>query len=122
MRLRDLQEQVRTRRQATEADSSIHSVEPEPVVFEKPPPVGLPPEAVPPLTSETEAEAVLWLRAKLTTPQRIGPLIREWAGERDGSTGRYIDDLMAARWALSAQAFIDDDDKCWWRLPHSTLQ
>jgi len=67
-------------------------------------------------------KAISFLRAKLTTPQRIGPLILEWTGERDGSTGRWVDDLMAARWALNVQAFIDDDDKCWWRLPHPTLQ
>src|SRR3954468_17140531 len=49
--------------------------------------------------------AIVWLRAKLAVPQRIGSLIMEWAGERDGTTGRWIKDLMAARWALSVQAY-----------------
>ena len=67
-------------------------------------------------------EATSWLRAKLASPQHIGVLIREWAGQRDGDTGRWVDDLMAARWALSAQAFEGDDGLMWWRLPHPTVQ
>jgi len=67
-------------------------------------------------------EAVCWLRSKLSQPQPIAPLIAEWAGERDGSTGRWIDELMQARWTLAVQAYAGPDGKMWWRLPHATVQ
>src|SRR2546422_10633478 len=54
----------------------------------------------------TLLEAVTWLREKLTPgPRHIAPLIVEWVGERDGATGRWVDDLMAARWALNVTPF-----------------
>lgn len=58
-------------------------------------------------------EATAWLRAKLAAPQHIAPLIAEWAGERDGSTGRWIDDLMEARWALRVEAYEGEDGRLW---------
>jgi hypothetical protein len=67
-------------------------------------------------------EAVSWLRAKLASPQRIAPLVAECVGERDGSTGRWMDDLMEARWALRVIAYVGNDDRLWWRLPQETVQ
>jgi hypothetical protein len=67
-------------------------------------------------------EAVAWLRSKLSTSQRIAPLIAEWAGERDGSTGRWIDDLMQARWLLGVVAYVGEDGRFWWQLPQATVQ
>jgi hypothetical protein len=66
--------------------------------------------------------AVHFLRAKLTTPQPIAPLIQEWAGTQDKPTGRNLDALMEARWALNVSAYEGEDGKMWWRLPQSTLQ
>jgi hypothetical protein len=123
MRLRDLQEHVRAKHQATATALPLHSHNSVPITFEKPFPIVIAPEDTPPLTSETEAEsqAVLWLHAKLTTPQDIAPLIAEWCGQRDGDTGRWMKDLMAARWALSVQAYEGDDGRMWWRLPTPTI-
>ena len=71
----------------------------------------------------TETDAVTWLREKLTFPQRIAHIVAAWVGERDGSTGRWIDDLMAAGWALGVEAYVEEDDhRMWWRLPHVTVQ
>lgn len=66
-------------------------------------------------------EAVAWLRAKLIAPQRIADLIRQWVGERDGINGRWIDDLMAARWALGVQPYLGEDGRSWWKLPETSL-
>ncbi len=78
---------------------------------------------VPPIevVQESEPEAVTWLRTKLITPQRIAPLVAAWVGERDGSTGRWIDDLMQARWALKVEAYIGEDDRFWWRLTGTSV-
>ena len=124
MRLRDLQEQLRAKHQAGATDPSPHTYHQDPVTFAEPAPVVLPPEAVPPLSSKPEAgtEAVLWLRDKLATPKRIGALVAAWAGARDGDTGRWIGDLMAARWALSVQVYEGVDGLMWWRLRHPTVQ
>lgn len=65
----------------------------------------------------TLLEACAWLRSKLTTPQRIAPLIAEWVGTLDRPTGRTMDALMQARWTLGVQAYVSEDDRHWWRLP-----
>lgn len=68
-------------------------------------------------------EAIKFIHAKLAAgPQRTALLIREWAGERDGSTGRWIADLNAARRLLGVEAFSADDNRTWWRLPQETMQ
>ena len=67
-------------------------------------------------------EALAWLRVKLSTPQHIASLVAEWAGERDGATGWWIDDLMEARWALRVESYAGEDSRLWWRLPHETVQ
>jgi len=66
--------------------------------------------------------AMTWLRSKLTTPQRIAPLISEWLGTMDQPTGKSIDDLMNARWTLGVHAYIGDDERFWWRLEQETRQ
>jgi hypothetical protein len=66
---------------------------------------------------------MLWLRAKLAHgPSCIAPLIAEWVGTLDNPTGRLLDDLTQARWALSVQAYVGDDNRLWWRLPKGTMQ
>ncbi len=67
-------------------------------------------------------EAVSWLRSELSSPQRIAPLIAEWVGERDGINGRFIDDLMEARWTLGVMAYEGEDGWMWWQLPRETVQ
>ena len=68
----------------------------------------------------TEAER--WLAERLTFPCRIGLLIREWCGQRDGDTGRWAADLNKARAAMGVVAYEEADGKMWWRLPHATVQ
>ena len=72
---------------------------------------------------EAEPAAVTWLRSKLTPdPQHIAPLIAEWVGERDGASGRWIDDLITARWTLGVEAYVGEDERYWWWLPRETVQ
>ena len=66
--------------------------------------------------------AAAWLHAKLTVPQRIAPLVAEWVGTMDTPTGRSIDALMEARWALRVEAYEGEDSRLWWRLPAETVQ
>jgi len=67
-------------------------------------------------------EAASWLSTKLSTPQRIAPLIAEWVGSLDNPTSRNLDDLMQARWALKVEAYVGEDNRLWWRLPHEAVQ
>jgi TubC N-terminal docking domain len=67
-------------------------------------------------------DAVTWLRAQLNIPGRIAPIIAEWVGERDGISGRWIDDLMAARWTLGVEAYAGEDGRMWWRVPQTYVQ
>lgn len=66
--------------------------------------------------------AVRWLRERLTRPQHIADLIGDWLGTLANPTGRDLDDLMAARWACGAAAFVGRDGRMWWRLPQEMLQ
>lgn len=67
-------------------------------------------------------EAVTWLRAKLRTPQHIALVIAEWPGTPARPTGRSLDTLMEARWALEVEAYAGTDNRLWWRLPQVTVQ
>jgi len=40
----------------------------------------------------------------------------------DTPTGRSIDALMEARWALRVEAYEGEDSRLWWRLPAETVQ
>jgi len=79
-----------------------------------------------------KAETVAWLKVRLSSgPQRIASLIAEWCGEqqtpakgivvweggRDGTNGRFLAELMAARYVLGVVAFLDDSGSYCWRLP-----
>jgi len=63
------------------------------------------------------ANAVSWLRDKFDEPQLISSLIAQWIGPLDKSTGRTIDELMAARWTLGVKASIGADGYFLWTLP-----
>ena len=67
-------------------------------------------------------EAMTWLQARLTVPHRLAPLLAEWLGTLDKPTGRSLDMLMGARWALGADVYVGDDGRFWWRLPKGTIQ
>ncbi|MGE0826050.1 MAG: hypothetical protein AB7P18_28480 [Candidatus Binatia bacterium] len=71
---------------------------------------------------EANTEATHWLRAKLATPQLIAPLIAEWVGTVDSPTGRSLDTLMQARWAVGVTAFVGGDGRLWWTLPQEAVQ
>src|SRR5262249_34669533 len=87
-------------------------------------------EALPSLP--VKAETVAWFRERLSAgPQRIASLVAEWCGGqqaqsrgnvvweggRDGNNGRFIAELMAARYVLGVAALLDDDNCYCWRLP-----
>jgi hypothetical protein len=92
-----------------------------------PPPERLPSDLVAEL-KQHKAEvfplvvAMTWLRSRLTTTQHIAPILAEWLGTIDRPTGRSLDVLMDARWALGVDAYIGDDGRLWWRLPQRTMQ
>jgi hypothetical protein len=67
-------------------------------------------------------KAMNWLRSRLITPEHIAPLLADWLGTIDQPTGRNIDALIDARWALGIDAYIGDDGRLWWRLPRGTVQ
>jgi hypothetical protein len=68
-------------------------------------------------------EATSWLHTKLNPgPQRIPPLIAEWVGTLDNPTGRSLDALIQARWALKVEAYVGEDDRLWWQLPVEMVQ
>jgi hypothetical protein len=87
-------------------------------------------EALPPLP--VKAETVTWLKVRLSAgPQRVASLVAEWCGGqqaqskgsvvweggRDGANGRFIAELMAARYVLGVVALLDDSGCYCWRLP-----
>jgi hypothetical protein len=70
-----------------------------------------------------ETEATVWLRAKLGAgPQHIASLVAEWVGTMNDPTGRDLDDLMQARWALKIEAYMGKDARLWWRLSAESVQ
>jgi hypothetical protein len=91
-------------------------------------------EALPPLP--VKAETVTWLRERLSAgPQRIASLVAEWCGGhqaqskgsvvweggRDSANGRFIAELLAARYVLGVVALLDDNNCYCWRLPRAGL-
>ena len=81
-------------------------------------------------------EAMEWLSPRLAEPKRIADLISEWCGGtlvlgrdgverweggRDGTKGRDIDVLLAARWQLNVYAYWADDCS-WWEMPEEWEQ
>ena len=79
-----------------------------------------------------KAETVAWLKVRLLAgPQRIAALVAEWCGGqqaqskgsvgweggRDGTNGRFLAELMAARYVLGVVALLDDSGSYCWRLP-----
>lgn len=64
------------------------------------------------------ADASAWLKQRLALRSvRVGDLVREYVGSRNGADGRWIADLMAARWLLKIVVVIDLNDMVWWALP-----
>src|SRR5215510_9001583 len=89
-------------------------------------------QATPSPPLPVKAETVAWLRERLSAgPQRIASLVAKWCGGqqaqskggivweggRDGANGRFIAELMAARYVLGVTALLDDSGCYCWRLP-----
>jgi len=87
-------------------------------------------EALPPLP--VKAETITWLKERLSAgPQRIASLVAEWCGGqqtqskgtivweggRDGTNGRLLAEMMAARYVLGVVALPDDAGCYCWQLP-----
>ena len=62
--------------------------------------------------SETAVqETIAWLTVRLKMrPQRVADMVYDWVGSRDGTNGRFIADLNAARWTLKVEAFVGQDE------------
>jgi hypothetical protein len=64
-----------------------------------------------------EKQRWLW-----SLPQHIAPLLAGWVGTLDRPTGRSLNALMHARWALGVMAYEGEDGRLWWQLPQVTVQ